>query len=223
MLAAGGVGAGLLVAGGTMRAISAFAPAPLIGSSPPTLNLSAVGFLLAATLVTILLVGLLPATHAVKPKGIASLSMGRSFAGGTSRRRLRRGLVASQAALSVVLLIGAGLLIQDLTARSAAPLGFDTRDKLTVRVNLPRPEYQSMPTRMDYLATARNQLLRLPGVTGVAAVNFVPFDRYVFNTHLWVEGFRGASPSGNARRAVSNGDRRLLPGHGHSSPCGPFL
>ena len=189
LLATAGVGGGLLVAVGTMRAIVALAPAPLIGSSPPTLNLTVFSFLLAATVVTILVVGLLPALRVVRTRGISSLSVGRSLTAGTSRRRLRRGLVASQAALSVVLLIGAGSLLQDLTARSAAPLGFDAGDKLTVRVNLPRPQYQSMPTRMDYLDTARNQLLRLPGVTGVAAVNFVPFDRYVFNTHLWVEGF----------------------------------
>ena len=192
ILAIAGASVGLLVAFGTLRAIIALAPAVLILNNPPTFNLSVFGFLGAAIGVTMLLAGFLPAMRFVRAAG-TGLVAGRSLTGGVSRRRIRRGLVSVQVALSVVLLSGAGLLLQDLSARQAASWGFDARDKLTVRVSLPKPRYQSMPARLDYLGAVRDQLLRLPAVTDVTAVNYVPAGGYVFNTRLWVEG-RNESP-----------------------------
>jgi len=129
-------------------------------------------FTLVATLVAGLVTGLLPAWQATRTELSDALrSGGRSVAGGRSRTRL--GLLVGQAALSVVLLVGAGLFVRSLRQAEALDLGFDA-DRLLVAAlewNATLPGEERRVIYEDVLTRVR----RLPGVRAAGLSYTVPF------------------------------------------------
>jgi predicted permease len=89
-------------------------------------------------------------------------------------RRLRGALVASQIALCVSLLVGAGLLVRSLWAMTTAPLGFRADGVLTAFVQLPPRDYGSAESRVRFTDQFTERLGMLPGVTGVADASALP-------------------------------------------------
>ena len=152
-------------------------------------------FCLGLSLVATLLVGLVPALR------VGGAAFGESLAlhGGAARttgdsqgERLRTLLVAAQIAMTLVLLISAGLLIHSFVRLTSVSPGFDTsgRDGVvqTVRVTLPERLYDG-PDRIH--AFARGVLDRiqyLPGVTSASLINSAPFGRMFIQLDFSVEG-----------------------------------
>ena len=97
---------------------------------------TALGFTLLVSIVTGVLFGLAPAWHARRVQLTETLkeSGNTTEAGG---QRLRGAFVVAQGAVSLVLLIGAGLLARSFLRLESTPTGFDARDLLTLRVDLP--------------------------------------------------------------------------------------
>lgn len=129
-------------------------------------------FTATATLVVGLVTGLVPAIQSVRTELAESLrSAGRTVSGGGSRTRVA--LLVAQAALSVVLLVGAGLFVRSLQEAQGLDLGFDA-GRLTV-VSLEWNE--SLPTdeRTRIYRTVRERVRRLPGVRAAALTYTVPF------------------------------------------------
>jgi putative ABC transport system permease protein len=183
----GGVVA-LLFASVGIRIVSRQAPPGFFAVRTPSLDLRAFGILLSVTGLSTLASGLLPSLRISRYDPAEFLQNGRTSTDNRSWRRLRRLLVVCQTALSTILLVGASVLLRDLIVRWSSDLGFAHSDKLDVRVDLPRPRYQAPQSRLDFFQAASNQLEKVPGVRSVAAANYVPFDRYSFNTFLRVEG-----------------------------------
>jgi hypothetical protein len=93
---------------------------------------------------------------------------------GVERNRLRSGLIAVEVALSVVLLIGAGLLLKSLAHLQRVEPGFDPRNILTMQVSLPAARYSDSRSRIAFFDQLAERLQRVAGVESAALVSQVP-------------------------------------------------
>jgi putative ABC transport system permease protein len=131
-------------------------------------------FAAAVTLGTGLLVGILPALRlsALAPR--AALAGGVRASGGRSGQRARHGLVVAQIALSLALLVGAGLLLRSYVRLSRVDPGFRADDVLVVDLNLNAPAYRD-PARAAALVDALvPRVAALPGVRAAGAAETLP-------------------------------------------------
>jgi predicted permease len=180
--------AGLAFGAWLVRAIARFqppGPIPLhfdIGLDP-----SVVAFTLGATLLTAFLFGLAPALHASRLDLVPALKEGSAAStGGASR--LRTALVVSQVAVSLVLLVGAGLAITSLrNARSLSP-GFEPDGQLTARLDLGLQGYDQEAAR-QFVGTLRDEASALPGVRAVGFAVNVPLSLSSWQRGAVPEGF----------------------------------
>jgi putative ABC transport system permease protein len=95
---------------------------------------------------------------------------------GGEMRRSGAVLVAAEAALTFVLLAGAGVMIQSFWKLAHAPVGFDPRGVLTMRVTLPQYKYARPPQKTAFFANAVSVLERIPAVDSAAAVSVLPLN-----------------------------------------------
>jgi predicted permease len=152
-------------------------------------------FCLGLSLVSTLLVGLVPALRvsgAGFGEGLALHTGGARTTGDRQGERLRTLLVAAQIAMTLVLLVGAGLLIHSFVRLTSVSPGFEARGRdgvvQTVRVTLP-PRLADQPERIH--AFARGVLDRihyLPGVKSASLINSVPFGMMFIQTDFDIEG-----------------------------------
>jgi putative ABC transport system permease protein len=135
----------------------------------------AVVFLLAATIVTALLVCLPPVLLASRTT-VADLlrDASRTATGSIAARRLRSTLVVAEVALALVLLVGAGLLIQSVARLQRVDLGFDPDRLLTFRVELGWAAYGTLEKTTAFHRRVLERLQSLPGVRGVTFDNNLP-------------------------------------------------
>ncbi|MES2696468.1 MAG: ABC transporter permease [Verrucomicrobiota bacterium] len=178
--------------GATMISIDAFA-ALLPSSFPRTEYIAVDGRVLAFTVIVSLLTGivfgLLPAWHAATPDLEATIkSGGRSGTGTTASGRVRHALVVLQVALSLVLLVGAGLLLQSFIALSGVDPGFDPRNVLTLRVSLMGENYREPAQQRAFFESLGREATALPGVDSAATVFPLPFSGPIMNVPFKIPG-----------------------------------
>jgi predicted permease len=148
---------------------------------------TALGFTLAVSLLTSALFGLAPALAASKPDLDRALKeSGRGTAGG--RRRLRESLVVAELALALVMLIGAGLLMNSFLKLRAIDPGFDPRNTLTMTVSLAGASQYVGPAREAFYRQLTDRLAALPGVESVGAINHLPLAGDTWSTPMAIEG-----------------------------------
>jgi predicted permease len=145
------------------------------------------GFTLAVTIATGMLFGLAPALGASKPDLNEALKEGgRSATGG--RRRLRESLVVAELALALVMLVGAGLLMNSFLKLQAVDPGFTPRNLLTMTVSLAGAPQYAGATREAFYRRLTEQLAALPGVETASAINHLPLAGDVWGRALTIEG-----------------------------------
>jgi predicted permease len=158
------------------------------------IDAAALAFTFAVSLATGLLFGLAPALAASKPDLNQVLKeSGRGMAGG--RRRLRESLVVAELGLALVLLIGAGLLINSFVKLQAVDPGFNPRNLLTMTVSLAGASQYVGPSREAFYRQLTEQLTALPGVESASAINHLPLAGDTWGTPLTIEG-RALPPPG---------------------------
>ncbi|HEU4786934.1 MAG TPA: ABC transporter permease, partial [Gemmatimonadaceae bacterium] len=177
----GGLGALLGIWG--VEAIVGLLPAEL----PFWMVFNVDGRVLSATLVVSVLTGvvfgLVPALQASSPRlGETLKEHSRSSTGGVRSARLRSTLVVTELVLSVVLLIGATLMIQSFIRMRTARLGFDPSRVLTFQLAPEGSRYAADSTRLQFYDAVTEQIGALPGVAQVGAVAWLP----VRNCCSWV-------------------------------------
>ena len=162
----------LPVAWAAIRGLVAIAPPGIARIGSAAVNLRIFGFALVLALVSAAIFGVAPAILAAsRPPGDAVKSGARTAAGLPAR--LRAILVVGEFALSLVLLIGSGLLAQSFLTVSRIPLGFHAENVLTMRSSLPETRYDE-PRRAALIQRIVTGCSALPGVTSAAATSALP-------------------------------------------------
>ena len=163
---------GLVFAVLTLPLYATLVPPTLPVATQPGLDLRVLLVAALFTSMTALGFSLLPALRAGRT-GFAALKDG-SRAGGGRKQGLRSVLVALEVAMSVILLISAGLLIRAAARVQAIDPGFVARDVLTLKTALPRPKYDSPLRRREYYDRVLAGVRALPGVEGAAFITGLP-------------------------------------------------
>lgn len=195
LLAILGGTAGILVARWTLGVMISMLPSEMASSIPLTINESVLLFAALLTLGTGFLLGLYPALHSSRPDLMSALKAQAGQSGNTrSASRFRMTLATAQIALSVALLVGAGLFTKSLLNVSRVDLGFNIDNLVTFRVSPQFNGYSAERSRTLF-AQLENELAALPGITGVTA-STVPIlsgsDDY---SYVVVEGMPAGGPN----------------------------
>ncbi|MEK6301900.1 MAG: ABC transporter permease [Acidobacteriota bacterium] len=139
------------------------------------INRTAFVFTLIVSVLTGLLFGLVPALQSTKTNFSEALKEGgKGSSGKASHNRARSVLVVGEIALSLVLLIGAGLMIRSFVELLRSDLGIDPKNVLTMQVSLPNEKYAKVETRIDFFDQLLNRIEALPGVSQAGAVGNLP-------------------------------------------------
>ena len=167
---AGGV-LGLLIARWSLSALMAVVPADLVRAPEIHVDQRVLLYAFALSLLTGIVVGLVPAVLAAGSSIIGTLRA--SGPGVTRSARLRQGLLVSQFAMTALLLCGAGLLARTVLALNGVDSGVDRHDVLTMEVSLPVARY-TPERRTLFYRNAVAALQALPGVETATAGNSLP-------------------------------------------------
>lgn len=185
---------GLLLAIAGLRGLEALSPIDLPHHGDTGIDLRLLAIAILVSLVTGLLFGLIPALQGSRP-GLQALRVGRSAGlGGPAGRRWRNTLVVIEVCLSLVLLIGAGLLIRSFLKLTSVDPGFDARNTLIVRLALPSAKYSELSGVVAFYQGLLDRFSRLPLVESVGATNALPLTDEAGGTSFQIEG-RSELPS----------------------------
>ncbi|HEV8366352.1 MAG TPA: ABC transporter permease [Pyrinomonadaceae bacterium] len=169
---------GLLVAIWGIDLLVTLSPADLPRVKEVTIDLRVLGFTLAVSLLTGVLFGLLPALQASRPNLNERLKAGsRNATSGINRQRLRGSLVIAEIALSLMLLVGAGLLIRSFLRLKAVNPGFNPSNVLTMRIDLTGPRYKTGAQVIAFHNQLLERLKQLPGIESASTRSYVPIAR----------------------------------------------
>jgi predicted permease len=173
LAAAGGV-VGLLIAWQGLRAIVALRPDNLSSLDRVQIDPMIVGGALIAGVLTGVIFGLAPALLATG-RGVGDALRGGASSGGhPGSTRVRSGLVVLEVALSVVLLVGAGLLVRSFRALQSVDIGVDAHGLMSVHLTLPEGRYPTPESRAVVLEEIRMRLLRVVGVRSASLAMGLP-------------------------------------------------
>lgn len=146
-------------------------------------------FALAVSLITSLIFGVAPAFGASRIDLTSSLKEGgRTGTTGVRRHLLRNSMVVAEVALSLALLVGAGLMVRSFQALRNQSLGFQPEKTLTLNLSWPGYRYQTGPTARALLERMQRDLGSLPGVSTVAFASGAPLAS-AWGRSLTVEGY----------------------------------
>jgi putative ABC transport system permease protein len=166
---------GLLLAGWTRTLLLSLNPSKISRLSETHLDWRVLGFVAALALLTGVVFGLLPTLSVTRNKLADAIKegMGRSAAGALSGR-LRGALVMAEVALSLVLLIGAGLMVRSFIRLTAVDSGLKPEGVLTLDVSLPAQGYTEQSKRQEFVRQTIERLRAMPGAESVASAGYVP-------------------------------------------------
>ena len=175
VVAALGGAAGLAIAGWTLGAATAVLPADLPRASQIRIDGWVLAFTFGVTLVTGVLFGLLPALRSRRIDVVPALKWGggRAVTGGGGTR-LRSVLVVVQVALSIVLLVGSGLLVRAVMSLEAVDPGFEAERVLAFRVATPSADYPDLASSHAFFDLLFERIESLPGVVAVGGAQVMP-------------------------------------------------
>jgi putative ABC transport system permease protein len=176
-----------LIGGALGLLISVWAIAALARGIPPGyskfipgwshlgVNFTVLAFTFIVSMLSGTLAGLAPVWHATRTNLNEALKTGgRSEFGNRTRSRLRSALVVSEVALSLVLLIGAGLMVRSFVEMQRADLGIRPENVLAMQISLPQDRYKNKNSGRDFYQQLLQRVGAIPGVLKAGAVNIVP-------------------------------------------------
>jgi putative ABC transport system permease protein len=175
VLACGGVGAGCLLAYGGIVALAGYMPRQGVPwETQIRLDRPVLLFALAAAAVATIAFGLFPALQSARRDiALGANTTARSTAG-RRQTRMRSGLVVAQVALSIVLLLGAGLLMRTFVNLVRVDLGLDPKNMLVAGVAFPPGEQMSAEAQLQFYRRAIERVGSIPGVSAAALTSVTP-------------------------------------------------
>ncbi|HEX4947282.1 MAG TPA: ABC transporter permease, partial [Blastocatellia bacterium] len=207
LLALCGGGLGLLLAYWMLKAFRVFGAGQIPRLDEITLDNRVLLFSIALSLLTGIVFGLAPAWQAARTDLNQTLKEGgRQTSGGS--QRLRHLLIVAEVALSLILLVGAGLLIKSFWRLQQVAPGFNPEQLLTFEIQLPFPKYAAAEARAAFAQSTMERIAVLPGVQSAAFISHPPF-----GSGLGLDSFRieGKPESTSIADATLAGRRVITP------------
>jgi len=189
-----GGAAGLVVARFSLWAVRTMNPGNIPRLDEIGIDGTVLAFTFGLALATGILFGLAPVWRAIKLDPNSSLKTGGRSGQVDSglylkRHRLRSLLVVSELAISLMLLIGAGLLIRSFVRLQSVPPGFTTTNVMSMEVVVSDPKYRDDKLTATFWREVESRIARLPGVTSEGAVSALPLTGMVGWGGIKVEGY----------------------------------
>jgi putative ABC transport system permease protein len=197
LLSSAGAASGLLLALLSFFFLQKLIPDGLLGASSLRLDLPVLGFTLLVTLLTAVIFGLAPAFQAARVDLNDALKQGGRSGLNASGNRLRGAMVVVEVSLAVVLLVGAGLLIQSLMNLRGQYAAMRPETVLTMRTVLSRGKYSQQSQRLSFYKQVLDRVRTLPGVVSVGYTTSVPL--------AWKGGTNGFSIEGRSVEQATAG------------------
>jgi predicted permease len=196
----------IVLTAGSLGAAIAFAPQDIPRLHEVDLNGGVALFAMAVTLLVTFIGVFLPGLRGGSAAIASTLKDGAPVSG-QNASRVRRALVAAEIAVTVVLLVGAGLLARSFAGLQSVDPGFSAQNLLVLRIAPDATRYQGAQLRNGYFGRVLGAIRELPGVSSVAAVTVLPMSTIGsdFYRPYWLEGARPAGnivPQANVRMAT---------------------
>jgi len=207
VLATLGTAAGVLVGRLGLQALLALRPDSLSRLGTARIDRAVLAFTAGTAVLWGLLCSLAPLVEVVRTNLVGAMQQGGRRAAGVLHYRMRAGLVVFQIALSVVLLVGAALMVRTFLQIQSVDPGFRSDRMLTFRIALPGNRYASADTFNAFGRQLQAELAAVTGVIGVGSVSHLPYD----NLPNW-GGPYVASPGADESTAVFSDHRAVSPG-----------
>jgi putative ABC transport system permease protein len=200
-----------LVGGACGVLLSMWILPPLVSLSPRDLGIAGdvhldvtvLLFALGVSMLAGLLFGMLPVRQFTDLRVYDDLKQSARGSSGVRQRRVRGALVIAEIALSLMLLVGAGLTIKSFVRLQRVPTGFDADGLLTFIVNLPPARYRTPEERTAFWDKAMESLRRVGGVDTLAATTRLPLSGGNSTRGLMIDGHDLTPPAGADYRAVT--------------------
>ncbi len=166
--------AGIFVGSTALQMLLSLHPSNVPRLAEVHLDGTVLAFSFAACALTGVLFGILPALQLGKPNLSDVLKEGSKSSAGIGRGQIRRLLVITEIALSLMLLLGAGLLIRSFFRLENARPGFETANILTMRMNVPINRYPKFEDVIGFTKKLQESVRNIPGVESVGSINRLP-------------------------------------------------
>src|SRR5882762_5342263 len=186
LLAIAGGAVGVLLAKWSLALLLRISALPLPRADSIHVDAVVLAFTVALSMATGVLFGLFPSLQMSRPD-LADVLRESGAAAGRATSGHRSLLVVVQVALSIVLLIGAALLIQSFGRLRHVDPGFQPANLLTMKIPLPPPRYDTGPKRVAFFAELDRRVAALPGVRSAGIARSIPTTSWLF-TSVHVEG-----------------------------------
>jgi predicted permease len=208
LFAAAGAALGVVLAQGLVHVLVQLAPADLPRFDSVGLDGRVLLFTLGASLFTVVAFALVPAVQTSRVDLQEALKTGARLAGGERRARLRRLLVAGEIALSLVLLVGAGLMIRSFAALQAARPGFEADRLVTFQLALPQLRYPNPPDHARFFKELGARMQVEPGIDAFSASFPLPM-----SGRFWTNEYAFDARTEEKWGVVESDNHVVLPGY----------
>lgn len=185
---------GILLAVWGLHLLVSLGPANIPRLENVRLDSRVLGFTFGLSLLTGLLFGIVPALQTSQVGMNETLKEGgRSGTSGRRTQRIRSGFIVAEIALTLVLLVGAGLLIRSFWRLQQVSPGFRTDNVLTIQLRLPRTKYPEGAQIASFYQQLQERLSALPGVQAASATSTIMLPKLANSSNFTIEG-RPADP-----------------------------
>jgi len=209
ILTAIGAALGVLLAAAGMRVLMRLAPAKLTSVASASLSGGALLLTAGVAIVTGVVFGLLPNIGAAAGNVATALRAGgRGTRAQASSSRLKRLIVATEVALAITLMAGAGLLLRSFGNLMSVDLGFRPQGVLSAQLRLPDQRYDSLAAQRQFQESLIERIRAIPGVVSAGLINVLPLDGDDFDLSFTVRGRPAVRPSDEPDAQV----RTITPG-----------
>ncbi|MGE0351778.1 MAG: ABC transporter permease [Gemmatimonadales bacterium] len=208
VLAGAGVALGLALAWIGVRTIGTLASQRLPQLAGLAIDARVIGFALVLSALVALLCGVVPAWRSTAVDPQEALAGGRGGGAGQAHHRALGTLVVVEVALSLVLLLGAGLVLKGFARLLGNDPGFDPEPVLTLQVTVSPERYADGSSVRQFLEPALDAIRQVPGVAAAGSISLLPYENWGNNFNIRYEGQPGDNPT--QLPLVEN--RRVTPG-----------
>ncbi len=203
-----GGGLGLLLAYWMLKAFRVFGAGQIPRLEQITLDSRVLAFSIVLSLLTGIVFGLAPAWQAARTDLNQTLKEGGRQASASGSQRLRNLLIVAEVTLSLILLVGAGLLMKSFWRLQQIDPGFNPDNLLTLEIQLPVSKYAEAQRRETFAQETMDRIAALPGVEAAAFISHPPFSGRQGLTVFRIEG----KPEPRSRADAIRAGRRIISG-----------